>query len=114
MHNHRKRPRRNTPHLVKALDADTGRSLGRVVDITADGLMLVTDNPVQPGARLRMRVILPVIIRDQTDVVVEAEAVWCNQDTNPNFFKAGFRFLNLSGDDGFLLEDVMHKLNLVG
>jgi hypothetical protein len=33
---------------------------------------------------------------------------------NPSFFNTGFRFVNLPGEDGFLLEDIMHKFNLVG
>ena len=114
MRKNRRRPRKNTPHLVKALDADNGNPLGRVVDITADGMMLVTENAYDHGTIIRARLILPVMVQARTEVVVEAEAVWCKQDSNPSFYKVGFHFLNLAGEDGFLLEDVMQKFNLVG
>jgi c-di-GMP-binding flagellar brake protein YcgR len=114
MKKHRRRPRKNTPHLVNVLDMETGKSLGRVVDITADGMMLVTNDAVANGHRVSVRVILPVMVQARTDVQLEAEAVWCKQDSNPSYFKVGFRFLNLAGEDGFLLEDVMQKFNLVG
>lgn len=114
MKKHRRRPRKNTPHLVKVLDDATGKPLGRVVDITADGMMLVAENKFEIGTLIDVRVVLPVMVQARTDVNVEAKAVWCKQDSNPQYYKVGFQFQNLSGDDGFLLEDVMQKFNLVG
>ena len=114
MKKHRRRPRKNTPHHVKVLDTETGISLGRVVDITADGMMLVTKNQIVPGIILKVNVILPVMVQARNEVQLEAEAVWCKPDSNPAFYKVGFRFVNLAGEDGFLLEDVMQKFNLVG
>ena len=114
MDDYRHRPRKNTPHVVKAYDAEKGNYIGRVVDITADGMMLVTKENFTVGRTLQMRVILPVMVQLKTDVVVEAKVVWREPDTNPSFCKTGFNFVNLPGEEGFLLEDVMHKLNLVG
>lgn len=110
----RHRPRKNTPHNVKVIDEETGRVMGRVVDITADGMMLVSDRELVPGRQFHVRITLPVMAQDRTDVTVDARAVWCNQDTNPSFWKVGFKFLNLAGEEGYLLEDIMHRLNLVG
>lgn len=114
MPNLRKRPRKNTPHHVKVLDDNSGRVLGRVVDITSDGLMLVSDQSVPRGLRTSIRINLPIMVQNRSDITVEAEAVWSRQDTNPKFFNSGWKFLNLTGDEGYLLEEVMHKLNLVG
>lgn len=114
MADNRHRPRKNTPHNVKAIDEESGRVMGRVVDITADGMMLVTNSEITPGRQFQVRITLPVMAHHRTDVTVDARAVWCNQDRNPSFYKVGFKFLNLPGEEGFLLEDVMHRLNLVG
>ena len=114
MEDYRHRPRKNTPHVVKAYDTESGEYLGRVVDITADGMMLVTEDLLTLGRSFKIRVILPVMVQHKTDVTLEASVVWCEPDTNPSYCKTGFRFVNLPGEDGFLLEDVMHKLNLVG
>ena len=114
MEDYRHRPRKNTPHVVKAYDAEQGDYIGRVVDITADGMMLVTKENFTVGQTFRLRIILPVMVQQKTDVVIEAAVIWREPDTNPNFCKTGFTFVNLPGEEGFLLEDVMHKLNLVG
>jgi len=114
MENFRHRPRKNTPHVVKAYDDANGDLFGRVVDITADGMMIVSHDVHTIGREVRLRIILPVMVQHKTDVVVEAQVVWCEPDTNPAYSKVGVKFSNLDGADGFLLEDVMHRLNLVG
>ena len=114
MENFRHRPRKNTPHVVKAYDNATGEFIGRVVDITADGVMMVTHDLHTIGREFQLRIILPVMVQHKTDVVVEGQVVWCEPDSNPEFCKIGLKFSNPDGADGFLLEDVMHRLNLVG
>ncbi len=114
MEDYRHRPRKNTPHVVKAYDAGSGSYIGRIVDITADGMMLVTKKLCTVGRVMQMRIILPVMVRHKTDVVLEARVVWSESDTNPSFCKTGLHFVNLPGEEGFLIEDIMHKLNLVG
>ncbi len=114
MEDYRHRPRKNTPHIVKAFDTEKGDYIGRVVDITADGMMIVTQDQITVGRVFKLRVILPVMVQHKTDVVIEARVVWSEADSNPSFYRCGLHFVNLPGEDGFLLEDVMHKLNLVG
>jgi c-di-GMP-binding flagellar brake protein YcgR len=114
MREHRRRPRKNTPHHVRVLDDQTSKVMGRVVDITADGMMIICQQQYTVGRHFNLRIVLPRMAQDRTHLVVSCEVVYSNQDPNPSFFKTGFRFLNLPGEDGFLLEDVMHKLNLVG
>ncbi len=114
MQKQRNRPRKNTPHNVKVLEVETNKLLGRVVDITADGLMMVVPRAIETGRQFEFRIILPRMVEGKVEIGVNAEAVWCKQDTNPRYFQVGFRFENLSGSDGFTLEDVMHRMNLVG
>jgi len=114
MEDYRHRPRKNTPHLVKVIDQDTGKTVGRVVDITADGMMLVTKEKIVKSKVYDFRIILPVMVHHRSDVCLEAKSVWITKDSNSEYSKCGFKFINLAGEEGFLLEDVMHKLNLVG
>ena len=114
MEDYRHRPRKNTPHLVRVINEDTDKTVGRVVDITADGMMLVTKDKIVSGKLYNFRIVLPVMVHHRSDVCLEARCIWITPDANSEFNKCGFKFLNLPGEEGFLLEDVMHKLNLVG
>ena len=114
MDDYRHRPRKNTPHLVNVINDDTGKTVGRIVDITADGMMLVAKEKIVPGRNYNFRIVLPVMVHHRSEVSVVARAVWIDPDSNPNYSKCGFKFIKLPAEEGFLLEDVMHKLNLVG
>lgn len=114
MPEHRRRPRKNTPHRANVLDDETGKPLGRIVDITADGLMLVSERPLEPGREITIKILLPAMFNNRTDIAVASRVVWNHQDRNPRFYKTGLQFLNMPGDDGFLLEDIMHRFILVG
>ena len=114
MHNSRKRPRKNTPHVVRAIDTATMQPLGRVVDVTADGLMLVTETKLKIGETYSLRLNLPVMVHFRSEIDMEAIVRWTSDDTNPKFQRVGFQFVSIDGEDGLLLEEVMHKLNLVG
>lgn len=109
----RNRPRKNTPHPVKVMDVKSGRILGRVVDITSDGMMIVGKKAQNTGMILDLRIFLPRMVDGKMDITLQGEIVWSAKDDNPKFFKSGVRFLNLPGNDGFLLEDVLHHMNLV-
>ncbi len=110
----RRRPRKNTPHNVKAIDHESGRALGRIVDITCNGMMIVASEALTPGRKFLVRINLPAMVQNRSEILIEAETVWCNQDQNPRFFRAGFKFVNISGEEGYLLEEVLHKFSLVG
>ena len=110
----RKRPRKNTPHYLVVVDAERDTPLGRLVDITSDGLMLVSEEAFPNKSPYRLRITLPRMVHDRTELIVEAESIWSKPDANPDFYRTGFRFLNLSGQDGSLIEDVMHTFSLVG
>ena len=85
MQDYRHRPRHNTPHVVKAFNAEKGEYIGRVVDITADGMMLVTKQLFTVGRTFRLRITLPVMVQHKTDVTVEARVIWCERDSSPGF-----------------------------
>lgn len=110
----RNRPRKNTPHHVKVIDNESGQVLGRLVDITCNGMMIVANQAITPGRKFMLRMNFPTMIQNRSDILIESETVWCNQDQNPRFFRAGFKFCNLTGENGYILEEVMHKFSLVG
>jgi c-di-GMP-binding flagellar brake protein YcgR len=114
MEDYRNRPRKNTPHLVRVINDDSGKTMGRVVDITADGMMLVTKELIEPGKIYNFRIVLPIMVHHRSDINLQAKAVYSNGDENSEFCRCGFKFIDLPGEDGFILEDVMHTFTLVG
>ena len=98
MSERRKSTRRNTPHRLNVVAAESDTVLGRLVDITPGGLMLVGKKEWPTGHLLRIRIPLPTMINGRTEIEVSAEAVWSRPDDNPVYTRTGFQFNNLSGE----------------
>jgi len=110
----REHRRRNTPHLSMVFDADTDQVLGRLVDITSGGMMLVVNSAIERYKEFHVRIVLPTMVSDRTNLELRARAAWCKKDDNPDYYKAGFEFLDIREEDENLIYSVMHAMNLVG
>jgi hypothetical protein len=83
--------RRHLVFYLRVFDGMSSKVIGHIVDISAQGLMLISDSavPVNENYRLRMR--LPAEIADKDEIMINATSRWCKQDVNPDFFITGFQ-----------------------
>ena len=72
-------------------DADSGVTLGELIDISAHGLMLSAAEPLELHRRYRMRVATPAELSGALEV--SAEAAWSVRALNPAGHRIGFRDL---------------------
>ncbi|MFO7653391.1 MAG: PilZ domain-containing protein [Candidatus Krumholzibacteriia bacterium] len=114
MRDRRNRRRRKTPHYLNVVDSATGQVLGRLVNITAGGMMVVSRNKIMPDREFRLRLLLPRMVNGEDELQLQACSIWCRPDENPAFHRIGFKFLQVDERDAFVLEDVMHTFHLVG
>jgi len=114
MSERRKRDRKATLHIIRVLNRDTGKQIGRLVNITTDGMMLITKKPIDRGTIIPVRMVLPWMIHDKEELEFSAEVRWCRPDTNPNYEAVGFRLLNVSREGTEIIEAVFHEFHLVG
>jgi PilZ domain-containing protein len=82
--------------FFRVLNGETGEQLGNLVDLTVDGLRMVSSTRINPDAIYYLKLVLPTEIEGVSEVTISAISRWCNQDTNPEFFNAGFEFRNIS------------------
>ena len=66
--------------------------MGYLIDISAEGMMILSKGCFPEGTALKMRIELPEEIKGSDQLMVEARAVWCERDTNPEFNRIGFSF----------------------
>ncbi len=88
-------------HLVfylRVFDGISNRIVGHLVDISAKGMMLVGDAPIEKNQVLALRVRLPKEQDGRREILFEATCRWCRQDANPDFYIAGFRLTAMSPD----------------
>jgi len=102
-------PRKQSIYYLKAFDRISDQLIGHVVDFTTEGMMLLSENPIEPDTAFRVRVELPEAIRGRADIVLDAESIWCKKDANPDLYDTGFRLLTVSREDVALIGEVMQR-----
>ena len=66
--------------------------VGYLIDISSEGMMILSKRVFPEGEALRLRINLPQEIKGSDELMVEARSVWCERDTNPEYHRIGFSF----------------------
>ncbi len=69
--------------------------LGDLADITVEGVMLVSDEPIAEKAAFQMRIILPEEIEGKDKIEFEAESIRCNKTIHDSIYTTGFLITKL-------------------
>ncbi|MEZ4529371.1 MAG: PilZ domain-containing protein [Desulfobacterales bacterium] len=111
MLNQRKSKRRHIIYYLRVLDANTGQLIGQLVDITTEGMKLISENPTDPETFLQLRMLLPEEINQKTQICFEVESLWCKRDINPNFFSIGFKFVAILPEDVNIIKNLIYDFS---
>ena len=106
--NQRVKKRRHLIYYLDVVDSDDS-SIGRVVDITTGGLLVVSNTNYEDGIVKDVKVKLDNDIMGgfTTDLEVTLESRWSKQDVNPNYYITGFSFVNLTLDQTKLIDQII-------
>ncbi len=103
----RKLARRHLIYYLRVFDRDTDRLLGHLIDISPQGIMIMSEEPLETNKTFTLRMDLPEDIFDKSEIEFEAESRWTKKDVNPEFYDTGFAITNLSYTDGRLIEKLI-------
>jgi hypothetical protein len=81
--------------------------VGRLVDITPDGIRLVSEHEISVDTIFELRLILPEGFADGEYLDFEAKSVWCKRSANPSLFETGFLLINDSATQIKIIEDLI-------
>ncbi|MCJ7702767.1 MAG: PilZ domain-containing protein [Anaerolineales bacterium] len=112
MDERRKLKRRHIMFYSRVFDRKTGKLLGYLGDITIVGIMIISEEPLQTGVQLKLRIDLPDYIYHKSVLNFEAQSLWCQPDIDPNFHNTGFKMLNISKDDREVIEQILRDYEI--
>lgn len=94
--NKRKDDRRHLIYYLKVENRVTGEIIGRVVDITPNGLLLIGKDKFDDKSEIPVRVELgdELFEKMHGHLELDIQCRWSKQDVNPNYYVNGFAFLN--------------------
>jgi hypothetical protein len=105
----RKNLRRHLVYYLVIVDESTGHTVGRVGDISHEGLLLLTVKPPELWKNYRLRVIPPETHEEVAAFSIDAQCVWLRQDANPDIGLAGFKFVDASDDVQRVITTLMRE-----
>lgn len=103
-------------YYLKVFDRDTDKVVGRLVDITPEGLMLICESKLKPDTAYRFYMTLPDGFDYKRHVEFDAVCRWCKPDVNQKYYDAGFHLTRIDRRDKTLILDLMedYRMGAVG
>lgn len=109
MDERRKLQRQQLIYYLRVLDPESGTLLGHLVNITTEGIMLISEHSIETAKRFRLRMMLPRSIDDVSEIELKAQSVWCDRDINPAFFDTGFRLVDVGDKEKKIIENLIQN-----
>ncbi len=103
----RRLKRRSLIYYLRVFDLDTGRELGHLVDITTDGILVMSETPIGIGRTFRLAMRLPSTDGVAEHAEFEAESIRSGRDVNHDFTDTAFRIVRLEPRHRGLIETLI-------
>lgn len=95
----RKLERRHLIYWLRVYGKKSNQIIGHVVNITKEGIMLISEDPIETNGYFQFRMALPEEMKVSKEISFEAKSVWCKNDKNPDFYNTGFQLTKISIGD---------------
>jgi len=96
---------------ITVLDCELDENVGYLVDLTTDGLLLISDQQIELNKVFKLCLHLPVDVFGMSELNLVAESRWCKKDLNPEFYDTGFRMIEVSQQH---VEKINHMIEEYG
>lgn len=103
-HDRRGQHRAEVEHPTEVLDANSGSLIGQLVNLSHEGLMLVSARPIPAGVVLQLSIPLSQGEAGGQRIVVGAESLWSQDANDSGSFWTGFHIIDISANDQQLLD----------
>jgi len=91
------------PQIV---DTHSGKVLGELVNLSADGLMVVSPDDIACGTVYQMRIPLVQGGRNE-EILIGAESLWCDDANGSGSYCTGFQIIDISPEHQEILNTVV-------
>lgn len=113
MSEQRKTPRKIADEILEVSDQHTNAKLGKVVNISAEGLMLLSSEPIAAGSIYQLDLNLPRLINKHSKISFGAEVVWSTPAAQPGSYWTGFRIIDASDEDVVTIDELIFDWHII-
>ncbi len=101
--------RRIAAEHLQVYDMRTNKPMGQVLDLSAKGAKLKSQNPVVPRQIYYCRLALIRSIKDCREVFFDAECRWCKKSEETGWYTSGFFLRFSSQKDADIIRELMRS-----
>jgi len=101
--------RRHLIYYLRIFNRPNKRLLGHIVDITPEGIMLMSEKPIPVNKDFKLRMYLSEVMLGKSYLDIDARSLWCKPDINPDFFDTGFVISNLTFNDSKIINELIDQ-----
>ena len=110
MNEHRRSPRKAAFMTIPVTNTMTGEVMGRIGNLSNDGMLMVCDESVADGALFQLGFELTNSQGASQSIEVGAQEMWAEAANVPNQFWAGFHFIDIADSDLDVIESWLGEL----
>lgn len=110
----RRRKRWHLIYYLRVFQCDGDKLLGHIVDITTEGLMLISETRIPTGKELDVRMEIPTEDGTPRNITMKTLSVWSDHDVNRSFYDTGFELVDPSADTIVQIQELIEELHFDG
>ena len=88
-------------------EVETGNFVGRVVNVSEDGLQIVREKPLSQGTLLYLRVDLPSEFCGLNELTFHAQVRWCRPEEDQRQIGVGLQILDINDEHRRVFRELM-------
>jgi len=106
--NKRQQKREKLIYYLRVFNSENNQYLGRVIDMSGQGVMLIMDNSCPNDSVFDVSVELPEDF-SASSINLSIQSMWCNPDVNKDYYIAGFRMTFTNEEDAGKIETLLQN-----
>jgi hypothetical protein len=87
----------------------TDEIIGRIMNMTEEGMMIVSEMPAKVSGSFHCRMALPEKLMDKSQVLFDAECRWSEKNQKTGMFESGFQIRQVSDMDKQIISLLLQK-----
>ncbi|MGK0499439.1 MAG: hypothetical protein ACJAYG_001080 [Oceanicoccus sp.] len=104
----RKHERKQLNQPMPIIDVINGGQFGELVNVTVEGIMVITDKEIPTQSIYQLSLKLPMTIAGSDTVELGADCLWCREVENFHRYWAGFQIIDASDTAMTQLEQLIN------
>ena len=94
---------------LKVFDRNSDDIVGKLKDVTPEGVMLTSEKPIDVNVRYQLRLVLPPEFSERQFLNFDAKSLWCKENDYHDLYDAGFILIEVTPADKSMIARLIRE-----